>query len=101
MGKLIGIIVSPGYGAGWSTYGKPEMALDQELADAIDRSASYDEILHIAEKNWPGEYYGGLADCIEVEYVEEGTPFRIDEYDGNETLILSNDFAPAIPWRKE
>lgn len=32
MSDKIGIIYSPGFGAGWSTWGCEAMALDQELA---------------------------------------------------------------------
>lgn len=87
---MIGIIYSPGYGAGWSTWGKAEMALDQELANAISNDEPYSKCVEIAIKNWPGEYYGGLEDC-QVEWVEEGTQFIIEEYDGNESIQFNYD----------
>lgn len=90
----VGIIYSPGFGAGWSTWGVPEMALDQELANAIDSGCTDKLIGEIAETNWPDEYHGGLEDCV-VEWVEPGTSFRIDEYDGNESLVLDNDWQKA------
>ena len=83
--KQIGILYSPGFGAGWSTWGNCEMALDQELAVAIDSKLPYEEILKIAERNWPEQYYGGLDDCV-VEWVDEGTLFAVEEYDGSESL---------------
>jgi len=94
--KLVGIIYSPGFGAGWSTLGAPEMALDQELAHAIDQGLDHDKLVEIAEKNWPDEYRGGLYQCV-VEWVKHGQEFRIDEYDGDESLVLENDFVSAIP----
>lgn len=42
--KQIGIIVSGGFGAGWSTWGEPEMALDQELARAIEDKLPHEQI---------------------------------------------------------
>ena len=88
--KMVGIVYSPSYGAGWSTWGSNEMALDQELAIAIEAEEPYEVLQEIAEKNWPNEYLGGLADCV-VEWVPEGTCFRIEEYDGYESLHFNSD----------
>ncbi len=93
MENKVGIIWSPGFGAGWSTWGCPEMALDQELAIVIDSGAPYAEILKVAEKNWPDQYMGGLDDC-QVEWVDKGTAFSIDEYDGSESI----EFADRKSW---
>lgn len=87
MNDKIGIIYSPGFGAGWSTWGCEAMALDQELAHAIEEG-NKEKIAEIAENNWPEEYKGGLHDCV-VEWVEKGTAFTINEYDGSESLELA------------
>lgn len=92
----VGIIWSPGFGAGWSTWGEPESAVDQQLAKAIDDELPMERIEEIAERNWPGQYQGGLADA-QVVWVEYGQAFRIDEYDGNESLIIDNDWQVAAP----
>jgi hypothetical protein len=84
MEDKIGIIYSPGFGAGWSTWGEPEQALDQELAHAIE-NLPREEWIKIAEKNWPDAYKGGLSDR-EVEWVEKGTAFSISDYDGSESI---------------
>jgi len=90
MTKQIGILVSTSYGGSWSTWEKPEMALDQELVKAFEEKKEEKEIMTIAEKNWPEEYMGGLMDCM-VYWVDEGTKFIITECDGAETLILEED----------
>lgn len=92
----VGIIYSPGYGAGWSTWGVPEMALDQELAHAIENGEPYYVLSEIAERNWHHSHHGGLYDCV-VEWVELGTEFRIEEYDGSESLVFSSNVSTAIP----
>jgi hypothetical protein len=66
------------------------MALDQELADAIERKAPLTELTEIAERNWPGEYTGGLRD-LTVKWVTPGTVFKVVEYDGYESLEFKND----------
>lgn len=92
MNGKVGIIYSPGYGAGWSTWGCEEMATDQELARAIHAGEPYEKILEIAKRNWPDEYMGGLEDCV-VEWVDPGTQFIISEYDGSECLEFNhNDY---------
>lgn len=68
--------------------GCEEMALDQELAQAIDDEESYEKILEIATKNWPDQYMGGLEDCV-VEWADVGTAFSISEYDGYESVEYS------------
>lgn len=92
MSDKIGIIYSPGFGAGWSTWGDSEQALDQELAYAIE-NLPYEEWVKVAEKNWPAAYKGGLDDC-KVEWVEKGTAFSIEEYDGSEHI----EFADRKSW---
>lgn len=87
----IGIVYSPGFGAGWSTWGCEEMALDQEIAVAIERGVPYSVLEDIAKKNWSEQYLGGLEDCV-VEWVEPGTLFRIEEYGGNEGLVFFNEY---------
>ena len=92
MNKLIvdgkvAVIVSPGFGAGWSTCGDEESCLDGELAQAILDGLHEDKIEEIAEKNWPGQYQGGLYQCV-VKWVEQGEQFEITDYDGNESLNI-------------
>ena len=92
MSDKIGIIYSSGFGAGWSTWGDSEQALDQELAHAIE-NLPCEEWVKVAEKNWPDAYKGGLDDC-QVEWVEKGTAFSIEEYDGSESI----EFADRKGW---
>ena len=89
MKNEIGIVYSPGYGAGWSTWGRPEMALDQTLANMIEDGKPYSEIEAYCEMTWPDEYLGGLEDCV-VEWVEKGTQFVIEEYDGSESVVFNH-----------
>ena len=36
------------------------------------------------------DVYCGGADQLEIEWLPEGTAFRIEEYDGSETVITNN-----------
>lgn len=86
----VAVIISLGYGAGWSTWSTENseaMAFCPQLAEAIlegkDRRA-------FAEELFPLEYKGGLAKAV-VRWVPEGQRFRIEEYDGAESLVLEPD----------
>ncbi len=89
--KQIGVLVSRGFGAGWSTWNEPACALDQELVTAIEAGVSYEELEGIAKRNWPDAYTGGLHDC-EVVWINEGTLFSIEEYDGAESIHFANSY---------
>jgi len=86
----VAVIVSPGFGAGWSTWcaGKyPDADTNAELAQCIldggDRHA-------VAARLFPDAYDGGLDQCV-VEWVPQGSQYRIDEYDGSESLVIGHD----------
>ena len=91
----VAVIVSPGYGAGWSTW-NPEygekIVFDPVLAQMILDKKSNAELEEYVETVYPGAYSGGLGEA-EVEWVPVGTRFKIDEYDGYESIvILSPDY---------
>ena len=54
----VGVLYSPGFGAGWSTWNENCYA-----------------------------YYGGARD-LRLTFVSKGTAFRINEYDGGESIEL-------------
>lgn len=89
MSETFPVIYSPGYGAGWSTWGDRKSCLDRELATAIEQR-DLKEACRIATKNWPGQYQGGLEECV-VVWLPQGTLFRIEEYDGNESIKYNHD----------
>lgn len=91
----VAILVSPGYGAGWSTwmstYGERAMfcpAIVNALLDHIP----YEDLEKLAEKEFPDAYLGGLRQ-LKVEWLPEGERFYIREYDGSERLCTSGDLS--------
>jgi hypothetical protein len=89
----VGVLVSPGFGAGWSTWAdsaERETALmDKRLVEAA-LSGNVAELRRVADELCPESYKGGLDDVI-VEWVPVGGRFRIDEYDGSESLVAADD----------
>jgi hypothetical protein len=87
----IGVLYSPGFGAGWSTWGEPEYCYDKDLVEAFINGGK-DLLCTVAEAKYPDAYMGGLRD-IKLTWIEQGTAFRINEYDGSESieyLVIDN-----------
>ena len=94
----VGVLYSPKYGAGWSTWGSKEnkeaMVFCKELCEAVDKDLTLLQIKDIAHKHFPEEYLGGLGD-IRLVFMKPGTRFRIDEYDGSESIITKDEYYEA------
>jgi hypothetical protein len=92
MNKLIrdgkvAVLVSPDYGAGWYSWHRiEELLYDPSIVLWLEAKES-DKIEHYLALKYPNEYFGGLDD-LTVEWIDQGTEFRIDEYDGAETIEL-------------
>jgi hypothetical protein len=88
---MVAVLVSPGFGAGWYTWNKemPELLFDPTIVDLLLSGADPADIQAYADLKYPDIYIGGLEDLI-VKWVPEGTKFRIDEYDGSESLVLES-----------
>lgn len=86
----VGVIVSPSFGGGWSTWNVDSETLmfDKELVEVVLKGDS-SEIKRIAETLCPDGYFGSFED-LEVEFLEPGTKFYIKEYDGSECIVVYN-----------
>lgn len=85
---MVAVVVSPGYGAGWTTW-EDVSPFDPTVVAWIEDGKNPDTMPY---KNDDGIYTGGLRDA-EIEWISEGTRFEINEYDGFEDLRIlgSND----------
>ena len=86
----VGVLVSPGFGAGFSTWNEPEMAVDFDLVEAFLSGDKTRFAYIVVEKYGENMYLGGMNDLM-VVWVDEGKKFRIDEYDGNERVEILED----------
>ena len=87
----VGVLVSSGYGAGWSTWGDAQefLSMDKTLVEMCLQGKDEDEVeTYLVSKGYDEEYLGGWSDCS-VEYLQRGTAFLISEHDGSETLETS------------
>ena len=92
----VGILFSPGFGAGWySWHGVDALLRDPEVIHLVEcRSKAPEEerdyytekIIEYCENTYGTDYYYGGADDLEIEWIELGDKFRITEYDGSEGI---------------
>ena len=92
----VAVLYSPGYGAGWSTEEDGELAesliFDPEIVKILlDREDKWEtKIIELCEKKYPKIYTGGVY-RLEIEWLNLGQEFKIDEYDGFESIILKEE----------
>jgi len=91
----VAVIHSPQHGAGWYSWHRiEELLFDPELVDMIERGAEAEEVEAYCEAHYQNEhksaYWGGVDDLV-ITWIPEGSLFRIDEYDGAETIVLQDD----------
>lgn len=93
----VAVLVSHGWGAGWySWHGVEELLYDPIVVELV-RKADFekvdlsDEIIQYCEKKYGDDIYFGGIDGLTIEWVPVGEKFRINEYDGAESLELHRD----------
>ena len=85
------ILVSRGYGAGWSTWEGRELAYDKRVVEKYLAGISENEMKeYLNSIGYEDVYMGGYSQ-IQVVWLTVGTMFRIKEYDGCESLELADD----------
>ena len=97
----VAVIISSGYGAGWSTWNPgphgETLVFHPKLVELVESgqhnqdtvSAVLNELLDKEEAE--GIYLGGVED-LTIQWIPEGTKFKIEEYDGKEYLITERSF---------
>ena len=94
-GGKVAIIYSPGFGGGWSTWSngsnEQERLFDPDIVNALLKGESRQAIQAIADKNYP-EDCNSVKD-LTVKWLEEGTLFRVHEYDGSESIEVMVDLS--------
>ena len=104
----IAVAYSPGYGAGWSSW-NTNMFPDKEVEETL---LYHPEIIKMIlsgrqkeiTTSWLVEHFGekfknvydGGNEQLEVCWISEGTKFKIDVHDGNETIVCGDN----VDWYK-
>ena len=89
----VAVIYSPGFGAGWYSWNNvhygDELIFDPVLAAYIDEG-KIDEAKTYVTMRFPDAYDGSVEDLV-VQWIPEGTAFRIHEYDGSESIEIKEE----------
>jgi hypothetical protein len=113
----IAVLISGGFGAGWYSWNTNlsdcltnpklvELVLEKEmLEDELGKlnwslrdksetkkkiNLSIKNIEDIAESLYGNNFYSGGAKGLYIEWVEKDSQFRIEEYDGSESLVYKD-----------
>jgi len=93
----VAVLVSRGFGAGWYSWNDQskfkQLLFHPKLVELVEQE-KYDEITEelCQELLNTSDYICTLgANDLRIEWIKEGTAFRIDEYDGSETLVTLDD----------
>jgi hypothetical protein len=90
----VAILYSPRHGAGWYSWHRVEELLyDPKVVDMVEAKTSARTIELYCEEVYDnkGHYYYGGAYQLEVRWLPIGTQFRIQEYDGAETIEINSE----------
>lgn len=86
---MVAVLVSYGYGAGWSTWGNSTerefYAMDKGLVELAMQKAKEEHVKTYIEAAGYTEPYMGGWPCS-IEWIPKGTAFVIEEYDGSESI---------------
>lgn len=103
----VAVLVSPGFGAGWSTWSSirghgTDLVFEPTVAALVeDRDAGNitdEQLVELVEayceKTYgKNEVYCGGVEDLKIVWVPEGTLFKINEYDGSESIeFKENDY---------
>lgn len=92
----IGVLISPDWGSGWSTWVDKNVAIDKRVIEAWEEGTSAREMENLL-KTWGYEnpYVGSGYHHLKLEWIPVGQRYYISEYDGYETLIREENMEIA------
>jgi hypothetical protein len=87
----VAVLYSPGFGAGWYTwnYDTPEILFDPAIVKFVEKE-KWAELDTYVTLKYPEIYKGGMTD-LQVKWIPEGTLFKVNEYDGSESIELKEN----------
>lgn len=91
-GKLVAVLYSPEYGAGWFTWNDEheELLFHPEIVKMVEEDRRADIPEWVKQNISDSVYTGGCRD-LEIAWVPVGTLFKVDEYDGSEQIKFITD----------
>ena len=85
----VAVLISHGFGAGWYTWntGNPELLFSPKIVEMVEqnRANEIDEDWVLKNLGISDIYCGG-ASRLKIHWLPVGTAFKVDDYDGAESL---------------
>ena len=83
---MVAVLYSPGYGAGWYSWNTkyPECLFDPNIVAMVE-AGQHDQIEAYCKTAHPDLLLGG-TEQLQIEWLPVGTAFKIEEYDGYESI---------------
>lgn len=84
---MVAVLISPGYGAGWSTWNpshEQTLCMDADIVQAVI-DGDNKKAAEVALEKCPGICTLGAVDLM-VKWVPRNAVFEVREYDGSESL---------------
>lgn len=91
----VAVVISAGFGAGWGSWNddvQDVLMFHPKIVGMVeeDKQIEITEEWLKEELGLEGVYTGG-RDGLYIKWLSEGTKFRLDEYDGAESIITESD----------
>ncbi len=91
----VAVLISPGYGAGWSSWNSDHeevMLFHERLVTMVEEGVADPDVFKNALTDIVGEDHVCVLglDQLKIMWVPEGARFRVDEYDGWESIVFSD-----------
>ena len=88
---MVAVLYSPDYGSGWYTWNPnhPELLFDPAIVQLVEEN-KFDELKTYITLKYPNIYEGGMWE-LKIAWIPEGAMFRVNEYDGDESIELKDD----------
>ena len=88
----VAILYSPRFGAGWySWHGIEELMYDPKIVNMVERKEDHENIVKYCYKVYGEKAFIMAADHLQIFWLDQGTEFYIDEYDGAESVVTKKD----------
>jgi hypothetical protein len=88
---MVAVLYSPDYGSGWYTWNTnhPELLFDPAIVQLVEED-KFDELKTYVTLKYPNIYEGGMWE-LKIAWIPVGAMFRVNEYDGDESIELKDD----------
>lgn len=87
----VAVIYSDGFGTGWHQREYPEALFAPDIVALIEAGAGASAIAEKAESLFGRDFCTLAVKHLAIRWIPVGAKFRIDDYDGAETVILESE----------